>query len=115
MPLGATDVDLKVALRLWMYKCPHSPKWTAPVREHCKNSWPLLRQFEKALIHRGCLEADLQAAQILPIGILRLGEIAQATRQAEKELVTVRHAYVEHISECIVCSRHIVYAPETGK
>lgn len=85
------------------------------MREHCKISRPFLRRFEKALIQRGCLEADLQAAQILPLGILRISEIAQSARQAEKELVTARRAYVEHISECLVCSYHIVYARETGK
>jgi hypothetical protein len=83
------------------------------VREHCKVGRPLLRSFHKALKHRGFLEADLQAAQIIPIGMPRLREITQAARQAEKELVTARHAYVEHISECIVCSHHIVYG--TGK
>ena len=85
------------------------------MREHCKVGRPLLRSFQKALKHRGFLEVDQQAAQIIPIAVPLLKEIAQAARQAEMELVTARHAYVVHISECIVCSHHIVCAPETGK
>lgn len=82
------------------------------MQQHCKVGRPLFREFDKAMKHRGCLEADLQAAQIIPIGMVRLRQIAQAARLAEEELIKVRHAYVEHLCDCIRCSRHIVQPPE---
>lgn len=82
------------------------------MRQLCKAGRSLFRDFDKAIKHRGCLEADLQAAQVIPIGVTRLREIAQATRQAEKELLRARHAYVEHMTECIKCSHHIVQSSE---
>jgi hypothetical protein len=84
------------------------------MRKHCKQGETLAVEFEHALVVRGFLEADLQASHIVPVGIARLHDIAQATREAEKRLVQTRHSYVEHMTECLVCSRAVVGFPEDG-
>ena len=38
------------------------------MREHCKQGGTLAVEFEYALRVKGFLEADLQAAQIVPLG-----------------------------------------------
>jgi hypothetical protein len=84
------------------------------MREHCKQGETLVVQFEYALRVKGLLDAELQAAQIVPVGLARLQDIAQAAREAEKRLVQARHSYVEHMTECLVCSRALVGFPEDG-
>jgi hypothetical protein len=84
------------------------------MREHCKQGETLAVQFEHALRVKGFLEADLQAAQIVPLGFTRLRDMAQAARSAEKRLVHARHSYVEHMTECLVCSQALVGFPEGG-
>ena len=84
------------------------------LRIYCTVGRPLFRDFDKSIKRRACLEADLQAAQIIPIGMNRLREISRSVRQAEDKLIKARRLYVEHMTECIKCSRHIVQSQESA-
>ncbi len=62
----------------------------------------------KVLKEWGLAEADRQAVEIMPLGLVKLKEISQAARKADSLHIIARRAYAEHISECLVCSRHLV-------
>ena len=78
------------------------------MRKHCKEGLRLYNLFMKALKEWGIAEADRQAVEILPLGLVKLKEISQAARKADGAHINARRAYAEHIAECLVCSRHLV-------
>ncbi|HTM18146.1 MAG TPA: hypothetical protein VL135_14630 [Terracidiphilus sp.] len=78
------------------------------MRKHCKEGLRLHNSFMKVLKEWGLAEADRQAVEMLPLGPIKLKEISQAARKTDAAHVNARRAYAEHISECLVCSRHLV-------
>ncbi|WP_162601252.1 hypothetical protein [Occallatibacter savannae] len=78
------------------------------MRKHCKEGLRLYNSFMKVLKEWGLAEADRQAVEIMPLGLVKLKEISQAARKADSLHIIARRAYAEHISECLVCSRHLV-------
>ena len=56
----------------------------------------------------GLAEADRQAVEMLPVGLIKLKEISQAARKADGAHINARRAYAEHIAECLVCSSDLV-------
>jgi hypothetical protein len=78
------------------------------VRRHCKEGLHLCREFARVLKVWGFEEADKQAAQMIPLGPTKLREISGKAKEAESALFQFRHAFVEHMAHCIVCSRHLV-------
>ena len=78
------------------------------MRKHCKEGLRLYNSFMKVLKEWGLAETDRQAVEMLPLGPVKLKEISQAARKADGAHVNARRAYAEHISECLVCSRHLV-------
>jgi len=62
----------------------------------------------KVLKEWGIAEADRQAVEMLPLGLVKLKEISQTARKADAAHITARRAYAEHIAGCLVCSRYLV-------
>ena len=78
------------------------------MRKHCKEGLRLYNLFMNFLKEWGVVEADRQAVELLPLGPAKLKEISQAARKADGAHINARRAYAEHVSECLVCSRHLV-------
>jgi hypothetical protein len=77
-------------------------------RKHCREGSRLCKDFERVLKVWGFAVADRQAAEILPLGPKRLNEISRTEKDDESANNIARHAYVEHVATCLVCSRHLV-------
>jgi hypothetical protein len=45
---------------------------------------------------------------MIPLEPAKLKELAQSAKEAESEHSKARHAYVEHIANCLACSKKIV-------
>ena len=78
------------------------------MRKHCKEGLRLHNLFMKVLKEWGLAEAERQAVEIMPLGPVKLKEISQAARKADGAHINARHAYAEHVAECLVCRRHLV-------
>lgn len=78
------------------------------MRKHCEDGFKLCDRFERILKTWGFAEVHKRAAQLMPIGPAKLNEYAKEVEDAQSALSKARHAYVEHIAECLVCSRHLV-------
>ena len=78
------------------------------MKRHCKEGLRLYNVFMKVMKEWGLAEADRQAVEIMPLGPVKLKEISQAARKADGAHINARHAYAEHVAECLVCSRHLV-------
>jgi len=50
----------------------------------------------------------LRVSQLIPLGPAKLKEFAQSAKEAESKHVKARHAYVDHIANCLSCSKKIV-------
>ena len=78
------------------------------MRKHCKEGLRLHNLFMKVMKEWGLAEADRQAVEIMPLGLVKLKEISQAARKADGAHISARRAYAEHVAECLICSRHLV-------
>lgn len=78
------------------------------MRRQCGEGSNLCEHYARVLKVWGFEEADRQAAQIMPLSPIQQKEISDVARKAEAVLIKARHAYVEHLANCIVCSRHLV-------
>jgi hypothetical protein len=76
-------------------------------RRHCSEGAHLCKQFERLLKVWGFAVADRQAAEILPLGPARQKEFSRIAKEAESASNIARHAYIEHVTRCLVCSRHL--------
>lgn len=61
----------------------------------------------KALNSWGVAEINWRAAQLIPLRPAKLEELADLARETESEHVKVRHAYVEHVANCLTRSKKI--------
>lgn len=77
------------------------------MRRQCNEGSVLCTHYKRVLKVWGFEEVDRQAAEIIPIGLARKKEILRIARKAEAALFKSRHALVEHLTNCLVCSRHI--------
>ena len=78
------------------------------MRKHCSKGLPLCKHFERLLKVWGFAIADVQGAEIIPLGPAKKRIISRIAKEAESSFIQARHAYVEHMTDCIVCSRHLV-------
>lgn len=78
------------------------------MRKHCKEGLRLYNLFMKVIKEWGLAEAERQAVEIMPLGPVKLKEISQTARKADGAHINARHAYAEHVAECLVCSQHLV-------
>jgi hypothetical protein len=74
----------------------------------CKQGLRLRLHFEHSLKEWGWFDAYEQALELMPVGPPQVHEFQQEASHARSELVKTRHAYVEHMSSCLVCSRRLI-------
>jgi hypothetical protein len=78
------------------------------LRVRCEKGIALSWEYKKALTRWGLAEINWRAAQLIPLGPAKLDGLVNAVRAAESEHTRTRHAYVEHIAGCLICSKKIV-------
>jgi hypothetical protein len=74
----------------------------------CKDGLRLRLHFEHTLKEWGWFDAYERALELMPVGLSQVHEFRLETQQAHSELSKARHAYVDHMSTCLVCSRRLI-------
>ena len=74
----------------------------------CKEGLRLRLHFEHALKEWGWFDAYEQALELIPVGLPQVHEFQKEAHHAHSELLKDRHAYVEHMAHCLLCSRRLV-------
>ena len=64
--------------------------------------------FEHTLKEWGWFDAYERALELIPVGPAKVHEFQKEAAHAKSELQKARHAYVEHMAECVLCSRRLV-------
>ena len=80
----------------------------AIMNRDCEEGLRLRKRLEKALLHWGWFDAFARAAEIMPVGLPQSFEFQRQARVAETFLYKARFAYVDHMANCVVCSRRLV-------
>ena len=78
------------------------------MRIRCEEGSALSWECKRALNRWGVAEINWRVSQLIPLGPPKVKELAQSAKKAESEHIKVRHAYVEHIANCLACSKKIV-------
>ena len=74
----------------------------------CEKGLCLRSYFEYSLTGWGWFDAYERALELMPVGPGQVHAFHIEVRQAQSELWTARHAYVEHMAECPLCSRRLI-------
>lgn len=74
----------------------------------CKDGLRLRLHFEHTLKEWGWLDAYERALELMPVGTQRISEFQKETHHANSELINARHNYVEHMTNCLICSRRLI-------
>jgi len=74
----------------------------------CQEGLRLRLHFEHTLKEWGWFDAYERALELIPVGAPHIHEFQLEARHASSELNKARHAYVDHMSSCLVCSRRLI-------
>lgn len=74
----------------------------------CQEGLRLRRRFEEGLRQWGLFDACKRAVEILPVGLQKAAAFQAQVNVVESILFKARHAYVEHMARCLVCSNSLV-------
>ena len=74
----------------------------------CETGLRLRLHFEHRLKEWGWFDAYERALELMPVDISQVHEFQVEARHAQAELHKARHAYVEHMTECLACSRRLI-------
>jgi hypothetical protein len=74
----------------------------------CEKGLCLRLHFEHTLKEWGWFDAYERALELIPVGFSQVHEFQKEARHAQAELQKSRHAYVEHMAECVSCSRRLI-------
>ena len=74
----------------------------------CKEGLRLRLHFEHTLKEWGWFDAYEKALELMPVSPPQVHEFQLEAHQAHTALIKGRHAYVEHMAHCLVCSRRLV-------
>lgn len=74
----------------------------------CKEGLRLRLHYEHNLKEWGWFDAYEKALEIMPVGPAHLHDFMIEAHHAQSEMIQSRHAYVQHMAGCLVCSRRIV-------
>jgi len=74
----------------------------------CQKGLQLRLHFEHALREWGWFDAYERALELMPVGPLQVHAFQLEAKQAQSELYKARRAYVEHMSECLACSKRLI-------
>jgi len=74
----------------------------------CEKGLQLRLHFEHALKEWGWFDAYERALELMPVCPPQVHVFQMEARHAQAELYKARHAYVEHMSECLACSKRLI-------
>jgi hypothetical protein len=74
----------------------------------CKEGLRIRLLFEHTLKEWGWFDAYEKALELMPVGFVQVHEFQLEARHALSELSKARHAYVEHMATCLICSRRLI-------
>jgi len=74
----------------------------------CEKGLQLRLHFEHALKERGWFDAYERALELMPVGPPQVHTFHMEAKHAQSELSKARHAYVEHMAECLECSKRLI-------
>jgi hypothetical protein len=74
----------------------------------CNDGLRLRLHFEHTLKDWGWFDAYEKALELIPVGPRQIREFQQEASHAHSELVKARRAYIEHMANCLVCSRRLI-------
>ena len=80
----------------------------------CKDGLRLRLHFEHTLKEWGWFDAYERALELMPVGPPQVHEFQTEARHAHSELGKARHAYIEHMACCLVCSRRLIASDAVG-
>ena len=80
----------------------------------CKDGLRLRLHFEFTLKEWGWFDAYERALQLIPVGVSQVDDFQGEARHAHSQLIKARHAYVEHMASCLVCSRRLITSDALG-
>lgn len=80
------------------------------MKKHCEEGKMLCEKFEDGLKVWGFAELNREAAEriIGGSGNPNLNELSEHAKAARFAFLQERHAYLVHVSECLVCSRKLL-------
>lgn len=78
------------------------------MRRQCREGAVLCKHFERVLRVWGFEDVDRQAAERIPFSPAQQRKASRIARKAELAMFKARHNFVEHMANCVVCSRHLV-------
>lgn len=74
----------------------------------CPKGLQLRLHFEHTLKEWGWFDAYELALELMPVAFPQVHEFQREANHAYSELNKARHAYVEHMSSCLVCSGRLI-------
>jgi hypothetical protein len=74
----------------------------------CKEGLRLRLHFEHTLKEWGWFDAYERALELMPVGPTQVHEFQKEANHANSELINARHAYIEHMADCFVCSQRLI-------
>jgi len=74
----------------------------------CEKGLELRLRFEHALKEWGWFDAYERALELMPVGPPQVHAFQVEAKHAQSELHRARHTYVEHMSQCLACSKRLI-------
>lgn len=74
----------------------------------CESGLRLRLHFEHTLKEWGWFDAYERALELMPVGLSHVHEFQMEAKHAQGELQKARHAYVQHMAQCVACSGRLV-------
>jgi hypothetical protein len=80
------------------------------MKNHCEEGKILCEQFEHKLKDWGFADLDKEAAERIIGNVVNpnLKDICNHAKEAQREFLKAKQAYVVHVADCLVCSRKLV-------
>jgi hypothetical protein len=80
------------------------------MKNHCEEGKILCEQFEDKLKDWGFADVDKEAAERIIGNFVNpnLKDICNHAKEAQREFLQAKQAYVVHVADCLVCSRTLV-------
>jgi hypothetical protein len=74
----------------------------------CEKGLQLRLHFEYTLKEWGWFDAYERALELIPVGLSQVHLFQIEARHAQQDLYKARHGYVEHMAECLACSKRLI-------